>query len=213
MNGSEVVDVESERVVHGRYLDPHTRGLVRGVLSSTGLGPVLFRSRRLDYDQRFEPRSWYLSSWTEDLLAHAALLDGPAWEGSAEDLLAVGMIGHTDAVGEARAALREGLTDEYETVLFNAWDGESFLKVRHGTEDKGTALARLAADRGYTAAEAVAVGDWLNDLPMLKVAGRSFAMGGTHELVRQAATDVLDAPRGAGGAIAEVARKVWDLDV
>jgi hydroxymethylpyrimidine pyrophosphatase-like HAD family hydrolase len=53
------------------------------------------------------------------------------------------------------------------------------------------------------------VGDWVNDVPMFEVAGRSFAMGGTPEHVRIRASDSLDAPTGGGGGIAEAIRRAW----
>jgi len=42
---------------------------------------------------------------------------------------------------------------------------------------KGSALARLAADRGVNAAEIVAIGDNMNDAEMLAYAGRAVVMG------------------------------------
>ena len=55
----------------------------------------------------------------------------------------------------------------------------------------------------------VAVGDWVNDVPMFEVAGRSFAMGMAPDAVRAKATDVLDRPAGSGGGIAEAIRRAW----
>lgn len=212
MNGSELIDVESEQVRHGRYLDAEARETVRGVLAYTDLATVLFRSRQLHYDRRHAAHHGYLATWTADLTAHDALLAGPVWEAGAEDLLAVGTIGDATVATEVRRALAATLRPEYELVVFGAW-GELFVKVRHCAEDKGTALVRMAAERGWTAEDCVAVGDWTNDLPMLRAAGRSFAMGGADAEVCAAADGVLDARAGAGGAVAEVARRVWDLDV
>ena len=45
---------------------------------------------------------------------------------------------------------------------------------------KGTALAELAAGRGITADQVVAFGDMPNDVPMLRWAGRGYAMSGGH---------------------------------
>ena len=42
---------------------------------------------------------------------------------------------------------------------------------------KGSALAYVAAHHGCTLDETVCVGDWLNDVSMFAVAGRSYAMG------------------------------------
>ena len=71
----------------------------------------------------------------------------------------------------------------------------------------------LAAERGATLDQTVAVGDWLNDVPMLKAAGRSYVMGGSLPEVEAVADEVLDAEREHGGAIAEVAARVWGITV
>ncbi len=55
---------------------------------------------------------------------------------------------------------------------------------------KATALHAWCVARGIAAHEVWAFGDMPNDLPMLAWAGRSFAMGNGHDLVRAAATDV-----------------------
>jgi hydroxymethylpyrimidine pyrophosphatase-like HAD family hydrolase len=81
--------------------------------------------------------------------------------------------------------------------------------VRAAGPNKGTALAELCRTAGCTLADAVAIGDWVNDVPMFEVAGRSFAMGTAPDAVRAKATDVLDRPAGAGGGIAEAIRRAW----
>ena len=54
-----------------------------------------------------------------------------------------------------------------------------------------------------TLRETVCVGDWLNDLPMMSCAGRSFAMGQAPAEVKAAASDVLERTIEHGGGIAE----------
>ena len=88
----------------------------------------------------------------------------------------------------------------------------AFVKVRHSRENKGTALRRMAAERGVPLSAVVAVGDWMNDIPMLRAAGRSYAMGDSAEDVCAAATETLAATRHHGGGIAEVAARIWGLD-
>jgi hydroxymethylpyrimidine pyrophosphatase-like HAD family hydrolase len=79
--------------------------------------------------------------------------------------------------------------------------------VRAAGVDKGTAIDWVARHHGVTAAEVVAVGDWLNDIPMLRRAGRSFAMGQAPLEVKAAATDVLKASAHTGGGLAEAAMR------
>ncbi len=61
----------------------------------------------------------------------------------------------------------------------------------------------MAKHHGVVIEETAVVGDWLNDAPMFKVAGRSFVMGKAHPELTALATDVLDAPRGAGLGVAQ----------
>lgn len=85
------------------------------------------------------------------------------------------------------------------------------LIIRHEVASKGTALAWLAAHHGCTLAETVCVGDWLNDVSMMKVAGRSFAMGQAPEEVKAIATDVLEETSSIGGGIARVVRELFGV--
>ena len=54
---------------------------------------------------------------------------------------------------------------------------------------KGATLARWAEARGYLPADVWAFGDMPNDLPMLRWAGRSFAVANAHPAVLAEATD------------------------
>jgi hydroxymethylpyrimidine pyrophosphatase-like HAD family hydrolase len=55
----------------------------------------------------------------------------------------------------------------------------------------------------------VVVGDWLNDVPMFKTAGRSFVMAQAPSAVKEAASDKLTAHAGQGGGIAEAIERAW----
>ncbi len=55
------------------------------------------------------------------------------------------------------------------------------------------------------------MGDWINDVPMFRVAGRSFAMRQAPDTVKAHATDQLEADVSEGGGIAEAIRRAWGL--
>jgi hypothetical protein len=55
------------------------------------------------------------------------------------------------------------------------------------------------------------VGDWLNDLSMFAVAGRSYAMGHAPETVKRAATNVLTQTSETGGGIAHAIEDAFGL--
>jgi Cof subfamily protein (haloacid dehalogenase superfamily) len=65
-----------------------------------------------------------------------------------------------------------------------------FAEVINPACDKGAALAALAERLGIAREETMAVGDGLNDLPMLAWAGVGVAMGQASPAVRQGATHV-----------------------
>jgi hydroxymethylpyrimidine pyrophosphatase-like HAD family hydrolase len=64
------------------------------------------------------------------------------------------------------------------------------LELLHPTASKWHALARLAAQRGITPEEILAIGDDYNDLDMIRHAGLGIAMGNAVEAVRDIADHV-----------------------
>ena len=105
--------------------------------------------------------------------------------GSADEMLAV-----------ARAAL-DGLA---EPVHSNP-DGD-MLEISALGVSKASALARLAARRGVPAEAVVAFGDMPNDVPMLRWAGRGYAMPGGHPEAVAAAAEL--APPCESDGVAQV---------
>jgi hydroxymethylpyrimidine pyrophosphatase-like HAD family hydrolase len=71
----------------------------------------------------------------------------------------------------------------------------------------------VAAHYGCTIEETVCVGDWLNDVSMFGVAGRSFAMGQAPDEVKRAASVVLAETSEQGGGIARVVEEVFEIRV
>ena len=76
------------------------------------------------------------------------------------------------------------------------------LVARAAGAAKGSALRWLAEEEGVSMTETVSVGDWLNDVPMFSVAGRSFAMGQAPREVKARATNGLDETNKTGGGVA-----------
>ncbi|WP_138494295.1 Cof-type HAD-IIB family hydrolase [Paenibacillus pinistramenti] len=64
------------------------------------------------------------------------------------------------------------------------------FEVEHPEASKGQALARMAELHGIPLSEVMAVGDSYNDLSMLKIAGRSVAMGNAHQQIKDACGEV-----------------------
>lgn len=77
-----------------------------------------------------------------------------------------------------------GLTG-FEATL----SGAPFVEVMAEGVTKATGLARLCAHLGIDRADVVAFGDALNDVEMLRWAGRGVAMAGADDVVRDAADE------------------------
>ena len=77
---------------------------------------------------------------------------------------------------------------------------ESNFELISDKTDKGTGLRILAERLGVEPAHIMAVGDQLNDLPMIRYAGLGVAMGNASDTVRQAAAWVTGNNREDGAA-------------
>ena len=94
---------------------------------------------------------------------------------------------------------------------WEAINGQIDSLIYAAKRDQGDVIAWLARHHGCTLAEVVVVGDWLNDVPMFEVAGRSFVMSQAPPVVKQAATDELVADCFSGGGVAETVRRAWGI--
>ena len=141
------------------------------------------------------PHLRYLEMWTPSLMATPRLKE------ASERCIKLVAVGPRASIEEAHRRVCQALGAQVSAFTFPATlldNDEHVLLVRRAGLNKGTALAWLARHHGVAMSETAVVGDWLNDAPMFKVAGRAFVMGAAHPEVSALATDVLDAPRGAG---------------
>ena len=189
MEGSHLIDLATgATVAHHPLADAAT------VLDADGI----------HHDHRGAAYAGYVATWSPNL----RVVDADAARALAA--LATVAIGDRDAVAAAHAALTAAAEPPYAVQFaVGAHPGKHAVLTRAAGPTKGTALAALCEAAGCTLADAVAVGDWVNDVPMFAVAGRSFAMGGAPDDVRARATDQLATPAGAGGGIAEAIRRAW----
>jgi hydroxymethylpyrimidine pyrophosphatase-like HAD family hydrolase len=166
------------------------------------LASFVFDAEGIHHDHAGAAYAGYVRTWSPNI----RVVEDHAWH---PEPLAVVAIGDQEAVAAAHDAIRD--RSELFSVSFPVFHfpGKHAVLVRAAGPSKGTALAELCRTAGCTLAEAVAVGDWVNDVPMFEVAGRSFAMSSSPEAVRSKATDTLAATQGEGGGIAEAIRRAW----
>lgn len=208
MNGTELIDAQTHEVHHGRYMPHSDREAIRELLTTHGVNPFLFDSEDIHIPHDAEEHAPYLGVWTDTLHRHADIFTAGAW--THESLVAICGVAMHDDIAAFASQIRAQLPSVRPTT-FTTFRGHGFVELRADGDDKGTALERLAEQRSIGADEVIAVGDWLNDLPMLERAGLSFAMAESAPEAVEAADESLESVRGEGGAVAELAQRIWGL--
>ncbi len=80
----------------------------------------------------------------------------------------------------------EVLLQKEFSSLFNIYlSGPRYLEISAKDVDKGHALEVICEAYGYETSQAMAIGDYFNDLGMLKVAGYSVAMGNAPDEIKR----------------------------
>ncbi|MEO5877574.1 MAG: Cof-type HAD-IIB family hydrolase [Streptosporangiaceae bacterium] len=173
--------------------DLHTEQIVRSHLIAVELlTEVVGTLREIEPDFRFavehgtgfvfEPR-FNLGRWDADSLG-----------GRPADLEALIGTPGTKLLALCPGADPDTLMAEVVKVLGDAVtvthsSASGLLEISAPGVTKATALADLCTDLGLTAQDVAAFGDMPNDLPMLRWAGRSFAMANAHPDVLAVVTD------------------------
>ncbi|TVR91896.1 MAG: HAD family phosphatase [Trueperaceae bacterium] len=80
------------------------------------------------------------------------------------------------AASETSVTIQSRVARDLPHLEHYLW-GDGFLEVIAAGADKGTALSHIAAHLGVDQGDVVAFGDGLNDVSMLRWAGRSIAVG------------------------------------
>lgn len=203
VDGSHLVEIATGRTLVHHGMTGEVAAVVRAAFAGHGLTSFVFGAHGIHHDRAGAPYAHYVRTWSPNL---RVVEEEVAWQ--TEPLAAVA-VGDEPAVTAAHAALREHAARVFSVSFPIQVPGKHAVMVRAAGATKGTALAELCRRAGVSLAEAVAVGDWVNDVPMFEVAGRSFAMGSAPDEVRAKATDVLTCTALAGGGIAEAIRRSW----
>lgn len=84
------------------------------------------------------------------------------------------------------------LREKFSSLLNIYLSGPRYLEISAKDVDKGHALEAICEAYGYDTSQAMAIGDYFNDLGMLKVAGYSVAMGNAPDEIKRHAHAVTD---------------------
>ena len=210
IDGSHIVDSRNHLELHSTPMSELGTQALFEALAKFTPAAFAFSGDRLYHDERGVPFLDYLSTWSERTEQVNVLADLAAWQQPGATLAALVALGTPTQIRGAELFLKDHAA-HLQSVAFEVgragFSGTWGLVVRAAGVDKGTAIDWVARHHGVTAAEVVAVGDWLNDIPMLRRAGRSFAMGQAPLAVKAAATDILKANASTGGGLAEAAQR------
>ena len=205
VEGSHIVDVSTGKTHAHHPMSRAVTELLRGTFAAHGLTSFVFGADGIHHDAGGEPFTHYVNTWSPKLMQVEDAHHADVW---ANEPLAGVAIGDAEAIAAAYATLQGQGLFSVAFPIYNI-EGKHAILARAAGPTKGTALAELCRMTGCTLAEAVAVGDWVNDVPMFEVAGRSFVMGNAPEHVRVKASDHLERVAGSGGGIAEAIRRAW----
>lgn len=207
-DGSHIVNVESDKTLLHHGIRGRAADRLRASIDRNDLVAFLFAEDAIVHDERGADYLPYVRTWSTDLRYVHRVTEHALWD-SDDGMTAVVALGKESSITRAVADIQRDTTESMQVSMFPfRRDAEQWgMVARASGGTKGTALAWMAAHHGIDISETVCVGDWLNDLPMMACAGRSFAMGQAPAEVKAAATDVLESTIDAGGAIAEAIKR------
>ncbi len=210
VDGSHIVDVATDRPLLSRTLHGEAAEALLGVLGEFRPVTFVFADDTVFHDELGTPFLGYVRTWSDRIELLDNVIDESRW---AEEpcVSALVSLGTEEQIRGAEQSLRESHAHHVQTTSFAVrrgdFDGVWGMVVRAAGVTKGTALEWIAEHYGVSPAETVAVGDWLNDIPMMQTAGRAFVMAQAPDNVKASATDLLEADTWSGGGIAEAARR------
>lgn len=131
----------------------------------------------------YETRRYVVDSSHQSAIDHAALMGVPHEQRPLTDLtgeiVRVQLIVPVDRSADALAAAPEGT--QATSATSPVQPGVAFVSITKDGANKGTAIERLAAEIGTTAAQTMMIGDGHNDVLALKAVGYPVAMGNADE--------------------------------
>ena len=211
VDGSQIVDLRDDAPLFYRSIAGDDAATLRDVLARHRATSFLFVDDTIVHDAGGEPYAGYVRTWSSRVNVVDRVADHAYWAHE-RGVMAVVAIGAEAEILAAVGEIEARLGHAAYAVAFPVQRVERYaLIARAAGPTKGTAVEWLARHYGCTTDEVVAVGDWINDVPMFRVAGRSFAMGQAPAAVKACATDALEADVSEGGGVAEAIRRAWGL--
>jgi hydroxymethylpyrimidine pyrophosphatase-like HAD family hydrolase len=209
VDGVHIVNASNDRDLWLRNIDPSAAEALFRVLTEHRPTTFVFSNDTLFHDDGGLPYLPYVHTWSRRA---QVLADAIAHFGANGDSVSgLVSLGTEEQIHGAHALIAREAPEHLQSATFPLrrpeFEGLWGMVVRAAGVNKATAVEWIARHYRIDPSEVVAVGDWLNDIPMLKCAGRSFAMAQAPDVVKASATDVLEADVTTGGGIAEAAER------
>lgn len=196
-NGAIIKDLATRTLLHHEGFAPGSVTVAAGVLDALGWDPLA-----LTYTPDGGPDVYHrrLSLRNGDFVAkndgHTVLVDDFR-DLEARVVVELILVGSEADLSRAQAALAP--LDLETALIKNTYYADYMLEVTPRGVSKLSGARRLGERLGLSPAEAVAVGDSANDLPLLREAGRAVAMAHAPDPVLAASHET--------GTVAEAARR------
>lgn len=210
VDGSHIVSTKDDKEhLHITLAGDHAATL-RRIVERHSVASFVFAQDAIVHDADGEPWAPYVRTWSPNIKVVDRVATHSSWEHE-RGVHAVVAIGPKEHVERAAIDLHGELGAEAFVIRFavHRRGNTHAMIVRRAGTSKGTAISWFAQHHGCSTNEIVAVGDWLNDVPMFNVAGRSFVMGSAPPAVKEAATDALDAYSAEDAGVAEAIERAW----
>jgi Cof subfamily protein (haloacid dehalogenase superfamily) len=213
-DGSHLVDSG----LHATLLHLGLRGgearLLRRALAAARLTTFVFAEDAIGLDAAGAPFAEYVITWSRDLRLSRDVFEHALWDCSA-GVTAVVALGPLEQIEQAAAEIARDLSSAAVVARFpvrrGTHPGMWAVIVRAAGCTKGTALRWIAEREEIALEDTVCIGDWINDVAMFELAGRSFAMGQAPEEVKAQATDVLAQTFEQGGGVAQAIEEAFGI--
>jgi Cof subfamily protein (haloacid dehalogenase superfamily) len=204
VDGSHIVHTEGDAHLFSRTISGAEADLLRTISERHAAACFLFAQDTIVHDAIGAPFVSYTRVWSEAIAEVERVTSHPYWDHD-HGVHALVSVGTDSQIRDVAEEIRAALGSSIFIATFPVLHGQNLMAmlVRAAGTTKGTAVAWLAEHHGCSTAEVVVVGDWINDVPMFEVAGRSFAMGQAPAAVKRSATDQLLADFMQGGGVAE----------
>lgn len=216
VDGSHVVSARTHTTLMHHSIRGAGAKKLQEIMSNVGAATFVFARDAIVHDDMGDPYLGYVTTWSSDVQRTRSVVEHETWHAD-DGVTAVVSIGTAGQMSEAVDGIHRHLPDAAQVAMFpirrvSLPDGAAWgLVIRAVGGNKGSALGWIAEHHKIERSETVAVGDWINDVPMFLQAGRSFAMGQAPDEVKKTATDVLEENSETGGGIARVVKDVFGI--